>query len=237
MENRHKKIIVIATLSSLLIGGVFLLSTSEKETWLPITKTEIVRIIAEGMGADSKDSFSPVEYKRLYRSQIYFRTITGKELIPPDYQVWRIPNEATPFGFAMVGKGEKIHSLKVMVPIVDYRDKDWEQTERIVSNLFKTVFPDWPKAGGWPLKSANKAMEMAGLWYEKKHKAQKMPYLTRQEEFQKLYISKSINGISSITFGIPPDIFSYTITARERCIRTKFERLRDPLGGIVCSIP
>ena len=78
---------------------------------------------------------------------------------------------------------------------------------------------------------------MMGLWYEKKHKIPRMSYITRQEEFQKLYISKSIYGISSITFGIPPDIISYTITARERCIRTNFERLRDPLGGIACSIP
>lgn len=46
----------------------------------------------------------------------------------------------------MVGKGEKIHSLKVMLPIVNYHDKDWEQTERILSNLFKAVFPDWPEA-------------------------------------------------------------------------------------------
>ncbi len=47
MENRHKKIFGITTLSVFLFSGVFLFSTSEKERWLPITKTEIVQIIAE----------------------------------------------------------------------------------------------------------------------------------------------------------------------------------------------
>jgi hypothetical protein len=83
------------------------------------------------------------------------------------------------------------------------------------------VYPDWPEARDWPMSSPEEAWNIHPLV------TNKMP-----TDPNDLIIKKSLGGITSATFGIPPDMVIYTITARDGCIPDV--KQGNPLDRLIC---
>ncbi len=78
---------------------------------------------------------------------------------------------------------------------------------RALSGLFKSLYPDWPEAQDWPTASLKAAWDTSPLVTK-----------TMPADPNDQIIKKHLHGITSATFGVPPDVVIYTITAREACV-------------------
>ena len=125
------------------------------------------------------------------------------------------------FVTAMAGNGEKVHSLRISVPVVNHSEEESRRVFKALSAVFEAVYPDWPMARDWPVRSAQEAWRNHPI-------ARKTPLADPNDVF----VRRSEHGITSTTFGVPPDIVIYTITVRERCIPVREQG--NPFTRLVC---
>jgi hypothetical protein len=120
--------------------------------------------------------------------------------------VWVATDAALAMGILMAGKDENIHTIRIPVFTlgISANQEKADRLFRLLSDLFSNIFPDWPDARGWPMSSLKEAWNIHPLV------AKKMP-----TDPNDLIIKKNFGGITSATFGVPPDIVVYTITARD----------------------
>lgn len=121
--------------------------------------------------------------------------------------VWIMYGAELPYWVAMAGNGEKVHSLRVTVPVVNHSAEESGRALGALSKLFTAIYPKRPDAAKWPVDSLGPAWEAHPL-------ARKTP----PDNPDDVYIRLSADGITSSTFGVPPDIVVYDITVRESCI-------------------
>jgi hypothetical protein len=137
--------------------------------------------------------------------------------------VWVATDAALAMGILMAGKDENIHTIRIPVFTlgISANQEKADRLFRLLSDLFSNIFPDWPDARGWPMSSLKEAWNIHPLV------AKKMP-----TDPNDLIIKKNFGGITSATFGVPPDIVVYTITARDGGIPDA--KQGNPLGRLIC---
>jgi len=200
-------------------------------SWLPLNRPDLVRLISKGINNDSLTVQSLDESVGIQRVKLKSnakklerfeqRFAEKAKLLSPNDTISFVHGAHLPFELTMAGSDEKIHTLRIFVPIVNLNKKESDQTLNILKNLFATIYPDWPEAMDWPETSLSQAWDM--------HPVVRKETLDNLNE---LFIRKKINDITSSTFGVPPDLVVYTITTRDRCIPTPAQG--NPFQRIIC---
>ncbi len=226
-----KPLVSCVLLISTTIGVATAADPKSDTKWLPLSRPELARVISKGMNLGSLEFQTIDEYldsqriklqsksKELERIERYFARRSKR--LAPDDTIWIVSEPAVPFMVVMAGRGEHIHSLRVTVPVVKYLKGEVERVYSFLSDLFEAIYPDWPEAKNWPRRSLNEAWSMH-------HFVRKETY----KEPDKVFIRKKIGGVTSTTFGVPPDVVYYTFTVRERCIPA-YSR-GNPLNRVIC---
>jgi hypothetical protein len=221
-----------------LLVGMMQSATAESDggRWLPIKRSELIQLLAGDSGVDAVKIETLQDFLAtapLTLSPERLRDLEGQKIelannLAPDDAVWIASNESIQLSMAMAGRNDSIHTVRVYVPVVNY---SYEQSDRVfgaLSALFKTIYPDWSEAEEWPQKSLTNAWEMHPFLY-------KGPPLRDPND---VIIKKNIDGIISATFGVPPDLVFYTVTARPICVPRIDEsnplQRRDPMRRLIC---
>jgi hypothetical protein len=180
------------------------------QKYLPLTRTQI---IATTVGASDKGA---VEIKTVDA----MKSRPGENFAPND-QLTIARNPKIPLTVALAGQGEHIHSLRIVVPVVNYSKEQGDRVFKILSSLFVKIYPSWPGATKWPEDSLSKSWNGSPLM------TKKMPSNADDQ-----IIRKEIDGVTSTTFGVPPDIVVYGITTRVQCIPTA--KTGNPFQRVIC---
>ncbi len=198
--------------------------------WLPLKKDALLRILAEGSEdapprvqtledclaelrrADTADSRAAARREAHLQAEL--------ERLSPD-TVWLVSGPGLPFQAVMAGDGERVHSLRIWVPVVNHSEAESKRTFEALSALFATVYPDWADARRWPGESLVTAWNRHPL-------AREEPL----EDLDDVFVRHAASGITSSTFGVPPDIIVYGMTVRNRCIETRAQG--NPFERMIC---
>ena len=207
-------------LGPLLLGAALALGlrspSHADELWLPLDRAALTGILAEASDGDppvtqSLDDFYAERRKAaagnpeaLARLQERYDVDTAR--LGSD-TVWLLYGQSLPYWIAMSGDGEKVHSLKVSVPVVNHGEKESKAAFDALTQLFTTLYPDWPEAAGWPGRSLTASWQASPLMRK-----------TPLEDPDEVFIRHAAHGITSTTYGVPPDIVVYEVTVRETCI-------------------
>jgi hypothetical protein len=142
-----------------------------------------------------------------------------------DDEVWVATNPGPELHIILAGRDDNIHSLRVRVVTLSHKAN---RGLAVVSAIYRAVYPTWTEAAEWPIKSLREAWERSPL-------NDKTPPL---EDANDVIVKRSVGGITSATFGVPPDFVDYAITARKQCIPyvdrgNPLER-HNPFARIIC---
>ena len=202
-----------------------------EKSWLPLGRSAFMRILTEGSQTDHSAFRTLDEYVREEQAAAVWdpeklkhidETFTKRRgAVEADDTIWIALDTALPFWVTMAGSDQKVHTISVTVPVVNLSREAGRQAFDTLGNLFEALYPDWPEAATWPDESIRRAWENHPL-------ARKTP-LTDPND---VYVRYSQSGITSTTFGVPPDIVVYTVTVRERCIPTAEQG--NPFQRLIC---
>lgn len=217
-------------LAALLTAGLaHRTCAAEDGGWLPIKRADLVRLVAgEGNDTDKVKIASREEMMSIFRAgartkpedvaRAEAKWSEESALLAPDTEVWAVAGPAYPPGVLAAGNGENIHSIRiVLVTLGLARKEQADMAFNFLARLFKALYPDWADAGDWPMT----ALQESWAIHSKK-----------PTDPNDAIIRKELNGITSATFGVPPDIEVYTATARAQCVPDV--RRGDPLQRIIC---
>lgn len=184
--------------------------------WLPLNRSEILGILSLAAETDPPTLQTLEEYaSERHAAQKTGTTRTKRsedklaaflERMAPD-TVWIMYGSKLPFSVTMVGNEEQVHSLRITVPVVNHSAEESGRALEALSNLFVAIYPEAADAAKWPMESLGASWEASPL-------ARKTPLPDPDDVFIRL----SAGGVTSSTFGVPPDIVVYDITVREDCI-------------------
>ncbi len=201
------------------------------EKWLPLERSQLVRSLSEGSGIDrptlqTLDEYvsdkrtalasNPEELKRFEK-----RWGETERRLKAEGTVWLLYDKMLPFWAVLAGRGEQLHSLVITVPVVNHSKEESKRAFTALSNLFEAIYPDWNEAEEWPGKSLQAAWENSPL-------VRKTP----SDDHDSVFVRWANHGITSTTFGVPPDIVVYSITAREHCIPAHTQG--NPFTRVIC---
>ena len=182
---------------------------AQDDHYLPLTKSAIVALAAQQLQSTTLKA-EPMTLPPAQRSGL-----------APDETVWRINAAPLPVAIFLAGQGENIDALHVYFPVVNGHDDQDARVFAMLSALFKAIYPGWPDAGAWPRAS------MDTTWNTSLLVTRHMP-----ANLDDLIARKTIDGITSATVGVPPDLVVYSITTREPCIPDV--RRSNPFQRVVC---
>lgn len=206
-------------------------AANELGAWLSLKRSEVVRLLVgeayvESVKFQTLDEMldtlrsAPAPNARDIR-ELEAKKIEVAGVLSSDETVWLVSNLNIPVWLAMAGRGDNIHSVKIGVPVVNYSQNESERVFAALSALFKGLFPAWPDAGEWPTKSLDEAWKASPL--------------VRKEflsDLNDVIIRKRLDGVTTATFGVPPDVVVYTITARDRCVPDM--KKGNPFARLIC---
>jgi hypothetical protein len=206
MSNRS--LALVAVFASLMAAQP--VQNARAAGFLPLTRTQIVGLIA---GAEP-------------RGAVEVKTVDAKKTRPaeafaPGDELSVVRNSKFELGIFLAGKGENIHSIRILVPVVGYSREQADQVFKMLSSLFVKIYPSWPDAAKWPKDSLSKSWSISPLM------TGKTPANTDD-----LIIRHETGGVTSATFGVPPDIVVYSITTHAECIPTT--KTGNPFQRAVC---
>jgi hypothetical protein len=220
----------VLMLTAFLVAGLAARAcAAEDGGWLPIKRADLMRLVAgEGNDSDKVKIMSREEMIGIFRTgartkpedveRAEAKWREESALLAPDSQLWVLAGPAYPPGVLAAGNGENIHSIRVVLYTLGLtRNENSDKAFNFLSRLFKALYPDWADAGDWPMTSLKESWAMYGKSLTDPNDA---------------IIRKELNGITSATFGVPPDIEVYTATARAKCVPDV--RRGDPFGRIIC---
>ena len=198
--------------------------------WLPLSRSELTEILAGGNADPGSATRSVDELLREREAAASGGAETAKPgggwleaeaaRLAPD-TLWLLAGPKIPYRVIMAGSGERVHSLRIWVPVVNHSQPQAKQSFEAVTALFTTLYPDWPEARDWYGDSLLAAWGNHPL-------ARKTPL----ENPDHVFIRHSAEGVTSTTFGVPPDIAIYDITVRERCIAVSAQG--NPFERAIC---
>jgi hypothetical protein len=181
--------------------------------WVPLTKSQIVNLTVGSANTESLKIELVDEQTKVKKTKS----------LAVDESVWVATNAALAMGILMAGRDENIHTIRIPVFTLGMLANQ-EKTDRffgLLSDLFSNIFPDWPEARGWPMSSLKEAWNINPLVTKK----------TPSDPNDQI-IKKNLGSITSATFGVPPDIVVYTITARDSCIPDL--KQGNPFDRLIC---
>jgi len=191
-------------------GALQMATHAEAAQYLPLTRAKIIALTAGSMET------SALEVKKVDA----MKTQPGENFAPGD-ELTVACNPKIPLTVVLAGRGENIHSIRIVAPVVNYRKEQGDHVFKILSSLFSNIYPSWSDASRWPQDSLSKS------WNGSPLVTHKVPVDADDQ-----IIRKEIDGITSATFGVPPDIVVYSITTRtERIPSTK---TGNPFQRAVC---
>jgi hypothetical protein len=218
-------------LTTFLLAGLAARACSAEEGgWLPIKRADLMRLVAgEGNDTDAVKTMGREEMISILRAsakakpEIVERAEAKwkelSDLLAPDSEVLFLSGPAYPGGLLAAGSAENIHSIRIVLVTLGLSRKEQSETVfNFLSQLFKALYPDWADAGGWPTSSLKESWATYG-----------QRSLTDPND---VIIRKELNGITSATFGVPPDIVVFTATARAKCVPDV--RRGNPFERIIC---
>jgi hypothetical protein len=197
--------------------------------WLPVQRSEILRLLAGDADIESLKVLPLDEWLGVLRSAINPKTrdidrleamkIELAKVLGPGEIVWVSTKEDALLGIVMAGRDENIHSLRLVVPVVNYSQDQSDHIFRTLSALFTASFPAWSDAAEWPIRSLHESWNRSPLVRDEP--------LSDPDD---LVVRKHVDGVRNATFGVPPDIVVYTMTMRDHCVPSiskgnPFERL------------
>ena len=224
----------VLVLTAFLVAGLAARAwAAEEGGWLPIKRADLMRLVAgEGNDTDTVKIMGREEMISILRAgakakpEIVERAEAKwkelSDLLAPDSEVLLLSGPAYPGGVLAAGSGENIHSIRIALYTLGLSRK--EQSDVVfnfLSQLFKALYPDWADAGDWPTTSWKESWAM--------YAPDRQRSLTDPND---VIIRKELNGITSATFGIPPDIVVFTATARAKCVPNV--RPGNPFERIIC---
>ncbi len=177
--------------------------------FLPLTKSAIVALVAESLQSKALKA-EPMTLPPAQRSGL-----------APDDSVWRIVASPIPVAIFIAGKDENVYALHVYFPVVRANPEDGKRIGAMLSALFKAIYPNWPDAEKWPQAS------LATTW-----NASPLMHKPIPADPNDLIDKKTIDGITSATVGVPPDLVVYSVTTRAQCIPDI--RRGNPFQRVVC---
>lgn len=212
-------------------------SSGAAESWLPLSRSELVRILTQASKGSPLTVDTVEEYvshlrarldaeaqrsgqsERAERAEIE-RLEAAAGLLAPD-SVWFMHGPELPIWVIMAGSGERVHSLKITVPVVNHSESESDRVFAALAELFSAVYPDWPEAREWPVQSLQAAWDNHPL-------ARNTPLADPEDVF----IRKSFHGVASTTYGVPPDIVVYDVTVRDNCVPSLAKG--NPFQRLIC---
>jgi len=203
-----RSVVMVSLIMAML--PIVSLAASAADVWLPLTKTQI---ISQTVGSASIENLKVelVDAETLAKKT---RSLEANE------SVWVALNSALAMVMVLAGKGENIHSIRV--PVITLAEREnLEGVFRLLSGLFKSIYPDWPEAQDWPKASLEAAWNMSPLVKK-----------TMPTDPNDQIVKKRLHGITSATFGVPPDIVVYTITTRGACVPDV--KQGNPFDRLIC---
>jgi hypothetical protein len=199
--------VAAAALSAMLHAPA---ASAQTAKFLPLTRTEIIALTA---GSTNRESLG-------VKTADAIKARPAESFAPGD-ELTLANNPKIPLTVFLAGKGENIHSIRIVAPVVNYSNEQSERVFKILSSLFTKIYPSWPDAAQWPQDSLSKSWNISPLV------TKKMP-----ADADDQIIRKEIDGVTSATFGVPPDIVVYSITSRPQCIPTV--KSGNPFQRAVC---
>lgn len=214
---------------NILLPIVVVASAAEPTPWLPISKTDLIAATFDELNATPTVK-SMVEVLKERRSrpgldsdgQARIDAMLKEIAALAGDSVLIAATEKPPLSVTFAAQGERVHTIRVFVPVVSYRDKrNADQVFTNLSNLFARIYPTWRGARNWPKDSLGKSWNAH-------------PWLTKQplRDPNDLIPRTTIDGVTSATFGVPPDLVVYTITTRSKCIPDAHKV--DPFRRAIC---
>ncbi len=184
-------------------------ATGDSRTWLPLKKADVQKIAIETLGASASG------FKAMNAAANQRTGLDASDTISV------IQKKEVPLVIIVAGKGETIHSLHIYFPVVNNSEAQNQAGLKFLSALFKRLYPTWTGAEKWPEDSLRASWNASPLIT---HRAPTDP--------DSLIIRKSLDGITSSTVGVPPDLVVYSVTVRTACIP---EATRgNPFQRLVC---
>lgn len=230
-----KKLIFILG-AAIVVGLAFAINsvTDRGGPWLPLLRSDILRVLSE----DTTDAAIRMEIWNAVAAEVPAKGLLEEQArrlqakrtreletekarlanaLSAGESVWIATNPAIPLSVVMAGKDDRIHTVRVTVPIVNYSKTQSERALKVLSELFRLAYPDWTEAKDWPIRSLTDAWNTFG----------RKDIKTANDRI----VRKELNGMTSATFGVPPDIVVYTITARAHCVPTADG---NPFQRVIC---
>jgi hypothetical protein len=208
----------IRSSASALAISLFLMgnsiTTAENDKWLPLSRMEIMRVFQVLAVKEVRDSkTAPTDVLPLHAK---------------GDTVWIGMDKNSDFRLAMAGRGNKVHSIRLYVPILNLSKKQSEETFKMLAAFFEAAMPRWAGAKIWPEESLMTSWSASGNAMDHK------PF-NREDIITK----KTVDEITLSTFGVPPDIVLYGATARAECIpqlpdQESKDVRNDPIQRLVC---
>ncbi|HEX4301260.1 MAG TPA: hypothetical protein VHZ78_00600 [Rhizomicrobium sp.] len=184
-------------------------AASAEPAYLPLTRSAIVALAADTL-----------QSKPLKAEPVTLPPEQRSGLAPGD-TVWQITAAPLPVEIFLAGQGENIDALHVYYPVVNAKREEDARISALLSALFKDIYPNWPDAGNWPRTSA------IASWNTSPLMSKRTP-----ADPNDLIIRKTVDGITSATIGVPPDLFVYSVTTRAQCVPDAHRG--NPFQRVVC---
>lgn len=203
MTRRAVPIRFLFAMLAAIAGMATATTTKAAETWLPLERVELFRVLTEGMNLDPA-ALATIE-----------SCLAGSKVNPaPGDDLTLIRNAALPFAIIMVGKGDRVHSTILSVPIEPFLQEADNVTLVGLSNFFRAIYPDWPDAAVWPEQSAKEVLS-------------KFPYNREapRDDPEGAVAQMSRNGITSATLAAI-FVVNYSVTVRERTVGSEVTETR-----------
>lgn len=104
----------------------------------------------------------------------------------------------------LIGNGERIHTLWFYFPILNVRDTD--AAFAFYRGIFDHLLPEWTAGGDWAEQSLSASWEPAGR-----------AFIDPTISIDDTIARHTEGGVRLATWGVPPDLVFYRITARAEC--------------------
>ena len=205
---------LVSALVLFAISGRIPAAAADENKWLVVNRSQITRLFQV---EDAKE----VQDEKGLPVDVHILRISGDS-------VWVGSNKKLNFRLAMAGRGEKVHSIRVFIPILDLTKQQSEETFKILAALFEAAIPGWKDASNWPMKSMNTS------WSASANAMDRKPFNPDD------IIAKATMGeVTVSTFGVPPDIILYAATTRAPCVpqlqnQNSSDVRNDPIQRLVC---
>ena len=206
---------------SVVLSVMFILSAPvQAEEFLPVDRKKILDFF-------SSDKFEQIQVPDQQGTADMKRLRAGGDT------VWLFYSKASQTRIAMAGRGDLIHSVRIVVAVVNNSEEKNEKVLASLSALFSAIYPNWPQARDWPSKSLDSSWSATAQMMENSAKHQESSQKTLDESIAK----QQFDGITASTYGVPPDLIVYAVTVREECVpkRTSpYLPQNDPIQRAIC---